>query len=364
MHFAALRHKAAKCYNKGMKKNIFKTALLAVLFCLSSVAFAQQKLSAFLPLLQAPTRTAAQNQQVLTLFASSKDPNTVFAAGASLVRIPPASAQEAKLLNIIIKDDNMLKKMFSAVILTAMGSMHPETSSLLQDSIASQDHAVRAYAASAYTILNPQDKNYKEEIINLYIYDPAFAQRAMNLIADDEKEMLKYLKDASKSADSQVRSSAAEWLGDLQTENAAKQLLKMAKSEQDQQAISAIASALAKNKQWTLQDTVNGLKTRYTQPQAATYALALGFMAGSALEPIKQGLSDDNVNIRINSARAAAYMAGVLASPDANLYTLDKAFDIMLLKGLIPQLNAMAKRDKASAQAYAENALKQIAKLM
>lgn len=364
MHFAVFGPGAAKCYNKGMKKNIVKITLLAGLFCLNTVAFAQQSLSSFLPLLQAPIRTAGQNQQVLTLFASSKDPNTVFAAGASLVRIPPSSAQEAKLLNIIIKDDNMLKKVFSAVILTAMGSIHPETSSLLQDAIASQDHAVRAYAASAYTILNPQDKNYKEEIINLYIYDPAFAQRAMNLLADDEKETLKYLKDASKSEDGQVRAAAAEWLGDLQSPNAAKQLLKMAKSEQDQQAISAIASALAKNKQWTLQDTVKGLKTRYTQPQAATYALALGFMAGSALEQIKQGLSDENLNIRINSARAAAYMAGVLASPSANQYTLDKPFDIMLLKGLIPQLNAMAKRDNASAQAYAESALKQIAKLI
>lgn len=347
-----------------MKKNLFNVTLLAVFLCGNTFAFAQNNLSAFLPLLQAPARTAAQNQQVLNLFASSKDPNTVFAAGASLVRIPPSSAQEAKLLNIIIKDDNMLKKVFAAVILTSMGSMHAELSSLLQDAVSSQDHAVRAYAASAYTILNPQDKNHTEEIINLYIYDPAFAQRAMNLLADNEKDTLNYLKDASKSADGQVRAAAAEWLGDLQTQNAAKQLLKMAKTEQDQQTISAIASALAKNKQWTLQDTVKGLKTRYTQPQAATYALALGFMTGSAIEPVKQGLADDNINIRINAARAAAYMAGVLASTDAGLYTDDKAFDITLLKGLIPQLNAMARRDKSSVQAYAENALKQIAKLM
>ena len=190
---------------------------------------AQQNLSDFLPLLEAKTRTAAQNQQVLNLFSSSDDPNTVFAAGASLVRIPPAPAQEAKLLNIIIKDDNVLKKVFSAVILTAMGGVHEELSPLLQDAVASQDHAVRSYAASAYTILNPQTNTYANEIINLYIYDPAFAQRAMNLISSDEKQTLKFLKEASKADDGQVRAAAAQWLGNLQNEDAAKQLLKWQK---------------------------------------------------------------------------------------------------------------------------------------
>lgn len=325
---------------------------------------AQQNLSDFLPLLEAKTRTAAQNQQVLNLFSSSEDPNTVFAAGASLVRIPPAPAQEAKLLNIIIKDDNVLKKVFSAVILTAMGGVHEELSPLLQDAVASQDHAVRSYAASAYTILNPQTNTYANEIINLYIYDPAFAQRAMNLISSDEKQTLKFLKEASKTDDGQVRAAAAQWLGNLQNEDAAKQLLKMAKTETSQQAASAIASALAKNSQWTLQDVSKGLKTRYTDPKAATYALALGFMTGNAVDVIKQGLSSENTNIRINSARAAAYMAGVLASRDAALYTNDKSFDVLLLKGLIPQLSAMVKRDSSSVKVYADSALKQISKLM
>ena len=168
-----------------MKKIFHFVPFFILTLCFSLPAAAQTNLSAVLPLLQAPTRTAAQNQQVLALFASSKDTNVVFAAGASLVRIPPSAAQEAKLLNIIIKDNDVLKKVFSAVILTAMGSMHEELSSLLQDAISSQDHAVRSYAAGAYTILNPQITDYSAEIINLYIYDPAFAQRAMNLIADE-----------------------------------------------------------------------------------------------------------------------------------------------------------------------------------
>lgn len=347
-----------------MRKIRLFTVFCALCLGAASGLRAQQNLSEFLPLLEARHRTAAQNLQVLNLFDSSDDPNIVFAAGASLVRIPPPAAQEAKLLNIIIKDDNVLKKVFSAVILTSMGGMHEELSTLLQDAAASQDHAVRAYAASAYTILNPQEDAYADEIVNLYIYDPAFAQRAMNLLSSDEKQTFKFLKSAASSSDAQVRAAAAQWLGDMQSEDAAKQLLKMAKTETSQQAASAVAAGLAKNRQWTLKDITKALKTRYEDPKAATYALALGFMTGDAVDVIKQGLADENVNIRINSARAAAYMAGVLSSRDAALYTTDRAFDITLLKGLIAQLSAMLKRDDTTVKVYADNALNQISKLM
>ena len=343
-------------------KKLFLLILSAVL--MGSVAHAADSLSTVLPLLQAKTRTVAQNQQVLNLFNSAKDANTIFAAGASLVRIPPAKVQEAKLLNIIIKSDNMLKKVFAAVILTAMGTEHMELSSLLQDGTYSEDRALRSYAAAAYTILNPETTSYKAEIVNLYIYDPAFALRAMNLISQNEKQTLKYLKEASKSDVAQVRAAAASWLGDLQSENAAKQLLKMAKSELDPQAINAVAISLAKNKQWTLSECAKSLKTRYTSQPASTFALALGFMTGNALDTIKQGLISQDLNTRINSARAAAYMAGVLASSEASQYTLDKDFDITLLKSLIPTLSAMVKRDENNVKVYADNALKQISKLI
>lgn len=343
-----------------MKKIALLCAVSAFVLCAAARA---DDLSASMPLLQAKTRTAAQNQQVLNLFAKSKNPNTVFAAGASLVRLPPPAAQEAKLLNIIIKDNDVLKKVFSAVILTAMGGVHQELSPLLQDAASSQDHAVRAYAASAYTVLNPQTDVYKNEIVNLYIYDPAFAQRVMNLISSGDKQTLKYLREAAKSEDAQVRAASAAWLGDMQNKDAAKQLLKMAKTELNPQAASAVASALAKNSQWTLQETAKNLKTPHTAQAASTYALALGFMTGNALETVKQGLLSDNKDVRINSARAAAYMAGVLASEDASLYTTDKDFDAGLLKSLIPQLTLMVKKDKASVKVYADTALKQIGKL-
>ncbi|WP_428064897.1 HEAT repeat domain-containing protein [Candidatus Avelusimicrobium facis] len=321
------------------------------------------ELSAVMPLLQAKTRNAAQNQQVLDLFARSKKPALTFAAGASLVRLPPHRVQEAKLLNLLIKDSDPLKKVFSAVVLTAMGTVHTELSPLLQDATASQDHAVRAYAASAYTILNPQTADYADEVINLYIYDPAFAQRAMNLISSGDKQTLKYLRAAARNPDGQVRAAAAAWLGDLQNKDAAKQLLKMAKTEQDSQAETALASALAKNREWTMDDCLKGLKTATDKPAASTYALALGFMTGHAVEALKQALSDKSADVRANAARAAAYMAGVLSSPQRTLYTSDPAFDSALLKTLIPHLTALEKTDTAAVKPYAANALQQMAKL-
>lgn len=338
-------------------------AFLAV-FLAALPAAAQDHLNSVLPLLQKQNRTLSENAQVLQLFRSSKTPNIVFAAGASLVKTPPPPQQQAALFNLVIRNDDVLKKVFAAVIITAMGAVHEELTPVLQDATQSQDNALRSYAASAYTILNPKDKTYSDSVVNLYIYDEAFAQRAMNLLAESPKQLFKYLKQACSSQDAQVRAAAAAWLGDLQTEDAAKQLLKMAKSELNPQTGAAIATALAKNKIYTLPAVVKELKLDYTSPKSATYALALGFMTGSAIDSIKTALNDKNANVRINAVRAAAYMAGVLSSKDAALYTDDKAFDVLLLKGLIPQLNMMLKKDNASVKVYADNALNQISKLM
>lgn len=337
--------------------------LTALLICLCTGAYAQTTLDDALPLLQKNNRTAAENRRVLDLFTQSRSPNLTFASGASLVRLPPDNAQQASLFNVLIKSDDMLKKVFSAVILTAMGGMHNELAPLLADAAQSEDNAVRAYAASAYVILNPQQKDFAPYVVNLYIYDAALSQRAMNLLASSAKETFKLLKQAAQSDDAQVRAASASWLGDLQTKDAAKLLLKMAKSERDAQAGAAIALALAKNKTLTLDETAKNISKDYNSAQANTYALALGFMTGSSLDVIRKQLESENINARINSARAAAYMAGVLLSPDASLYTSDKEFDARLLKGLIAQLNVMVRKDSPSAKVYAENALTQIAKL-
>ena len=244
-----------------------------------------------------------------------------------------------------------------------MGTEHAEFSDLLKEATQSADPAVRAYAASAYTILNPQVSDYSTQIIQLYIYDPAFAQRAMNFISANDKQTLRYLKSAAQSDQPQLRGAAAAWLGDLQDKSAAKELLKMAKSETNPEAAAAIAQALAKNQQWTLDTLVKGLKTTYTAPAATTYALALGFMTGNAIEPIKQSLTNKNINVRINAARAAAYMAGVLGSDQAYVYTNDRNLDILLLKGLIASIAVLSNSQNQDEKIIALNALTQIAKL-
>ena len=66
--------------------------LTAALFAALNVS-AQTSLQNALPLLQKNNRSASENQRVLDLFRTAKDPDTVFAAGASLVKTPPAKAK-------------------------------------------------------------------------------------------------------------------------------------------------------------------------------------------------------------------------------------------------------------------------------
>lgn len=334
--------------------------------CLLStpLLFAQSSLQKALPLLQKNTRSQAQTQQVLNLFRSSKDPNTVFAAGASLVKIPPAKVQEPALFNLLLRSSDPLKQIFSAIIITAMGSMHEELSPVLEGALESKDPALRAYTAGAYAILHPENTTYVPEVIRLYIYDPAFSQRALNLLASNDKTQLKFLKQAAASQDSSVRTAAVAYLGGLHTQPAAKQLLKMAKKETDSLVSTQLATALAKNKDYTLPSVAKELKRDPASPTSATYALALGFMTGHAVDSIRQGLLSKNEYTRINSIRAAAYMAGVLSTPDAFAYSSDRVFDTGLLKSLIPQISLLARTGNETVRMYAENALLQIEKLM
>lgn len=344
-----------------MLKVCFIVILFGV-FCLP--VFAQTDLTRILPLLEKGTRTAEENRKVLDIFYRSNQDSLTFAAGASLVRIPPAPAHEAALFNILIKSDDALKQVFASVIIVAMGGVHEELLPILQEAADSTDPAIRAYAASAFTLLNPKEKGYADSVVNLYIYDNALAERAMNALASSPSDAFKYIRKASQSQDEQIRAAAANWLGDLRSKDAVKTLLKMAKKETQAQVSSAIAVALAKNKEQTLTECVKNLNRNYTTTQANTYALALGFMTGSAIDAIKQGLLDEKINVRINAARAASYMANVLGSDQADLFSTDKAFDIHLLKGLSPRLSAIIKTDNPSVKVYADNALKQIAKLI
>ena len=346
---------------KHMNKRTF--LFLPVLFAALSVS-AQTQLEKALPLLQKNNRSAAENYQVLTLFRTAKDPNTVFAAGASLVKTPPAKTQQPVLFNLVLRTDDPLKQTFAAIIITAMGSAQEELLPILQNGLESKDAVLRAYAAGAYGIINPDDKNYVQEVVLLYIFDPQFAVRSMNLLAEEPKHLLKYLKQAAASPDSQTRAAAAGWLATLHTEDAAKQLLKMAKTDVDPAVQTQIATGIALNRDYTLQAAAKGLKQNYNTPAAGTYALALGFMTGNAADTIRRGLESTNKNERINSARAAAYMAGVLSNPDAFNYTSDRAFDTGLLKSMIPQLKVLAKTGDDSVKIYADNALRQIEKLM
>ena len=240
---------------------LFMSALL------TAPLYAQTPLAQALPLLQKQNRTAAENQQILQLFRTAKDPDTVFAAGASLVKTPPAKVQEPALFNIVLRAGDGLKQTFAAVIITAMGSRHDELISVLQPALAGQDTVLRAYAAGAYGLLRPQDKTYTDDVVRLYAFDPAFAQRAMNSLTDSPSQLLTYLKQASAAPAASTRAAAAAWLGDQHTAACAKQLLKRAGKETDPAVTTQIATALAKNQPYTLTQTAGGLKKNYKTPK-------------------------------------------------------------------------------------------------
>ncbi len=309
-------------------------------------------------------QTTPKTQQALNEFRLAKDPQTTFAAAAYLVKNPPAKVYEPALLNQIISAADPLKMAFSAVILTSMGSVYEELIPLLQDTLQTTDPVLRAYGAGAYGLVNPNDKTHTVDVVRLYIFDPAFAQRAMNMLTKDTKEQFNILKKAAADKDPQVRGAAAAWLGILHTPEALELLTKRAKKETDASVQTQLALALAANPDATLTQATEGLKLSYKKPAATTYALALGFMTGNSVSALKTALLSTDENQRINALRAAAYMAGVLSNPDAFAYTSDRAFDTHLLKGLIPQITALAKNGSKDEQTYAQNALEQIEKLM
>lgn len=348
---------------KLMKKIFLVTSLLVSSTLFGNMFAAEASLNRLLPLLQKNHRSAAENQQVLQIFRSATDPDVIFAAGASLVKTPPPPAQEPALFTTLLRTQDPLKQTFSAVIITAMGSVHGELTPVLEQALLGKDPVLRAYAAAAYSIINPQD-TYTQEIIRLYIFDPAFATRALNVSAGKTKTPVKYLKQAAASQDGQIRAAAATWLATLHTPQAATQLLKMAKKETSAEVQSAIARGLALQREHTFSSVTAALRKKYNSPYAATCALALGFMTGNAVEPLRQALSSNHRQAHINAARAAAYMAGVLSNPDAFSFSSDRAFDTHLLKGLIAPLNVLAKNGDETEKLYAQTALTQIEKLM
>ena len=346
-----------------MQKKLY---LFTSLFFLgSSLLCAQTPLERALPLLQKNNRTAAENQYVLKLFRTSKDNDTIFAAGASLVKTPPAKGQEPALFSLLMRtSEHPLKQTFAAVIITAMGSSHEELTPILLEALAGKDTVLRAYAAGAYGLIHPEDTSYSNDIVRLYAFDPAFSQRALHALSSDSTQQLKLVKKAAQAQEPSTRAAAAAWLGNQHSQAAVDQLLKRTKKETDSAVSTQLATALAKNRALALDKTVAGLKTSYKKPASATYALALGFMTGHAVNALRSGLTDKNINTRINSARAAAYMAAVLSNPDAFAFSEDRAFDIHLLKGLIAPLHALSNAGTADEQIYAQNALTQIEKLM
>ena len=346
-----------------MKIKLYALVLFVSLLPTGS-ALAQQELSQVLPLLQKYARTTEETQQVLQVFRTAQNPDVIFAAGARLVKIPPAKTQEPALWNLVRRSENVLKQTFAAVILTAMGSGHNELLPVLQAGMAGQDPVLRAYAAAATALIEPQASILTDDVVRLYIFDGPLAERALDKLTHTPQALFTTVKKAAGSSDKQVRAAAATWLAKHHSSQAAQQLLKIAKKEKEPEVQAAIANGLAAQREYTLETVEKALQRKYTSPYATTCALALGFMTGNGVTTVRQHLAHKNVHARINAARAAAYMASVLSNPEAFAYSSDRVFDIHLLKGLIPALTTLEQTGSGTEKTYATNALRQIEKLM
>jgi len=292
---------------------MLKKFLFSLLVLCAFSPLVAQNLSGTLPLLQKNTRTAAENRKVLQIFRSAKDPDTIFAAGASLVKIPPTKEQEPAVMSLVLRQNEPLKSTFAAIIITAMGSHYEELLPLLENALGSKDDVLRAYTAGAYSILNPADKTYADEVVRLYIFDDKFSQRALHLLDETPEGQLKLLKKASVSTDAQIRAAAAMWLGNAHTDKANQILLKMAKTEKDASVQTQLATSLAKNQSEVLAETAKGLKKNYQNSVSTTYALALGFMTGYSVSTLRQTLS---VKTKTNaSTRYVPWLIWQMCSP-------------------------------------------------
>ncbi len=342
-----------------------KKWMLAILFMWGSLSGNAQTISAdLLSLLRQPYRTAAQTEQVLRIFRNTSDVNTLFATGTNLVRIAPPPSAAPALLNPIVQGTDPLKSAWAAIIITSMGAVYEELTPLLAQARESQDPILRAYGAGAYALVHPEDKTQTNDITYLFSLDEQLAQRAMNLVATTPSEQLSFLKKAAADPDPETRAAAAAWLGTLHSKEAVKILLQCAKKEIIPTVQTQLATALAKTPDLSLTDVAKGLKTKYTKETSATYALALGFMTGNGIDTLKTSLSSKNQNQRINALRAAAYMAGVLSTPDAFTYSTERTFDTHLLKGLIAPISGLAQQGTEKEKTYAQHALVQIEKLL
>ncbi len=309
-------------------------------------------------------KNTPQTQTWLHELRTAHQASVVFSAGANLVKFPPADSAEPALLDLLIQTKDPLKTTFAAVTLAAMGKTHESLVPVFQEVLKGKDPILRAYAAGGYALTAPQDTAYISDVVRLYILEPGLAQRAMNRLTRDDKKLFSFLKQTSSDEDPQLRAASAAWLGKLHTQSAVKQLLKMAKTETHSSVQTQLAMALANQADLALPGTLKGLQTDYRQIPSATYALALGFMTGNSVGALKTALADKRENTRINALRACAYMADILATPQAFAYSSDRVFDTQLLKSLIAPINALSQQGTQTEQPYARHALTQIEKLL
>ncbi len=341
-----------------------KLFIFAAALFLFGAADAQTTLEEILPLLQKQDKTTLEVENIANTFVMSKDPNLTFASGAALVQSPPSKESAMRFLNLIISSQDGLKKIFSSVILVAMDQKYIELLAMLEDAVKSQDPMIRAYAATACIIIDPQRTDLADQAFALYPFSKAFALKAFNSIYPKPEKIISGAKKASASSSYLTRSGAAEVLGDLGSEKEQKTLFKMLKKEDNTMATSAIARAIARHPQAAVKEAKKCLSAKSNTAYAFGCSLTVGFMTDKGLPLIKEGFASKKADERANALRATSVMANVLSDPNA-IFSTDINMDRQNLKELIPAVIQLSLKDPDNyVKGQAESAILELKKLL
>lgn len=302
--------------------------------------------------------------QVMNIFTTDKNPQTVFSAAAALISASlDLAPYEERLLNVLTSQAEDYKKTLTVVILSSMGAIGEGYSPFLNPALNAKDPVLQAYACSAYAILMPGtlDK-YLNQIIMLYSFDKTLAKKAFDSTGLKNKTLNGKLKEDINNPDETIRLSAIEWIGDLGDKKLLNALLTVPAKYADAATLSAAANALSKNYDIASADLKKALKQAPSTSQATIAVMAYSFMGGESYPVIEPALNGNN-NEKSNALRVISSIAGIL-SDDATYYK-NPALEKQKIRKMIAPAGHIANNTvNEQVKTYADNTLKEIYKLI
>jgi len=309
---------------------------------------------------------SAASAMMLQVLQTTKNPRMAFSAAAALISIPEQAAYHEDiyfaLLTSPLQPD--YKKTLAGIILASLESSGEDYIPYLLPALKAQDLVLQSYACAAYTLADPQAQDTcLQQIIRLYTFDKAFAQKAFAATGLKEKALAPALKSALKNPEESLRISAIEWISDIADPKLLEAVLDTTYNIKDILTLSAAANALAANYNITSAALKKALKKDPSTPQATVAVMAYTFIGSAAFDVIEQALKTGNNNEKANALRVISSLAGILAG-DASYYPNPALEKQRIRKFIAPAAKAADEAKNPVLKTYADNAVKELYKLL